>query len=126
MRGEEIRYDWTTQSATGFKSFERETNGLSWYPYKSLNGTYDVEITYACDNAAAGSRMRLAAGRRGAPGESVIEAVVEKTGGGFVTRKLNGKLTVTPATETIGLQLEGDDRSAGMKVRKITLVKSPA
>jgi alpha-L-fucosidase len=125
MRGEEIRYDWNTQSATGFKSFERETNGLSWYPYKSLNGTYDVEITYACDNAAAGSKLRLAAGRRGAQSESVLEAQVEKTGGNFVTRKLSGKLTVTPATETIGLQLDGDDRSAAMKVRKITLVKSP-
>ncbi len=124
LRGEEIRYDWATQSATGFKRFERETNGLSWYPYKSLNDTYDVEITYACDNAAAGSKFRINAGRRRDPNPSAIDGVVEKTGGKFVTKKLAGKLTVTPETETIGLQLEGDDKSAPMKVQKITLVKS--
>ncbi len=124
MRGEEIQYDWTTQSATGFKSFERETNGLSWYPYKSLDGTYDVEITYACDNAVAGSKFRLTAGQRRDPNPSIIDGVVEKTGGKFVTRKLAGKLTVKPETETIGLQLEGDDKSAPMKVQKITLTKS--
>jgi alpha-L-fucosidase len=124
MRGEEIRYDWATQSATGFKRFERETNGLSWYPYKSLNGAYEVEITYACDNGAAGSKFKLAAGKRRDPNPSVIEGVVEKTGGKFVTKKLAGKLTVTPETETIGLELEGDDKSAPMKVQKITLVKS--
>ena len=36
LRGEEIRYDWATQSATHFKRFERESNALWWYPYKSL------------------------------------------------------------------------------------------
>jgi len=124
LRGEEIRYDWTTRSATGFKRFERESNALSWYPYKSLDGTYDVEITYACDNAAAGSKFSLAAGTRAEPNQSSVDGVVEKTGGKFVTRKLEGKLTVKPETETITLQLEGDDRSAPMKVHKITLAKS--
>lgn len=123
LRGEEIRYDWTTQSATGFKRFERETNGLSWYPYKSLDGTFDVEVTYSCEAASAGSTMRIASGRRGAASESVIDTPVESTGGKFVTRKLAAPLKVTPATETISLQLEGDDKSASMKLHKITLIR---
>jgi hypothetical protein len=56
----------------------------------------------------------------------MTDVVVEKTGGKFVTKKLPGTLTVTPYTETINLQLEGDDKSAPMKVQKITLVKRPA
>ena len=120
MRGEEIRYDWATQSASRFKKFERESNALAWYPYKSLDGTYDVEVTYACDDAIAGSKFRLmTTGRNG----QRIEDVVEGTGGKFVTRKLAGSLAVTPSSDTIALDLAGDDKSAGMKVRKITLIK---
>lgn len=123
LRGEEIRYDWTTASASNFKRFEREANSLAWYPYKSLDGVFDVEITYACDDAAAGSRFRLASERRGAPPEGVIEGVVEGTGGKFMTRKLAGSLPVRPVTETITFGLTGDDKSAALKVQKITLIR---
>jgi len=124
MRGEEIRYDWQTQSASGFRRFERETNALSWYPYKSLDGTYDVEITYSCGVSDAGSKFRVSADKRGQPAPSSIDGVVEQTGGKFATKKLSGKLTVKPDTETITFQLLEGDKSAPMKVEKITLVKS--
>lgn len=123
LRGEEIRYDWATQSATRFRRFEQESNALWWYPYKSLDGEYEVEITYACPDRAAGSRFRLASERRGAPPESVLEDLVEPTGGKFVTRKLTGKLVVTPQTDHISFDLPGDDRSAPMQLRKITLIR---
>ncbi len=123
LRGEEIRYDWATGSASHFKRFERESNSLAWYPYKSLDGVYDVEITYACDDAIAGSRFRLASERRGAPAEGAIEGVIEGTGGKFVTRKLNGSIPVRPGTEIVSLGLIDDDKSAGVKVQKITLLR---
>ncbi len=123
LRGEEIRYDWATSSASHFKRFERESNSLAWYPYKSLDGVYEVELTYACDDAIVGSRFRLASERRGAPPEGVIEGVVEPTGGKFVTRKLRGSIPVGPTTEVVSFALTGDDKSAAMKVRKITLLK---
>lgn len=123
LRGEEIRYDWATSSATQFKRFERESNSLAWYPYKSLDGVYDVELTYACDDSSAGSKFRLASERRGAPPDGVIEGVVEGTGGKFVTKKLNGAIPVRPGTEIISFGLAGDDKSAPMKVQKITLVR---
>ncbi len=123
LQGEEIRYDWATQSATHLKVFEQETNRLLWYPYKSLGGKYDVEVTYSCDNAAAGSKFRITSGRRGVAERSELTGVVEGTGGKFATKKVAGVLTVNPGAETINFQLEGDDKSAGMKISKMTLVK---
>jgi alpha-L-fucosidase len=121
LRGEEIRYDWTTSSASGFQRFEREANALTWYPSKSLDGAYGVEITYACNDSIAGSRFRLATEGRG--GGQAIESIVKGTGGRFVTRKLPGSLVIKPETGAVTLGLAGDDRSAGVKVRRITLVK---
>ncbi len=123
LRGEEIRYDWPTQSATGFKHFEQESNGLLWYPYKSLDGEYEVELTYACADAAAGSKFRLASDQRGSAASS-IEGVIEATHGEFVTKKLNGKLAIQPNTGTISFALPGEDKSAPMKLRKITLIRA--
>lgn len=124
LRGEELRYDWETQSATEFKRFEQETNALWWYPYKSLDGQYEVEVTYACANASAGSKFRLAAEQRGTPAGSPLDGVVEKTRGKFVTRKLNGRLTVRPQTDHISFGLADNDKSASLKLRKITLIRT--
>ena len=123
LRGEEVRYDWATGAASGFKRFERESNALLWYPYKSLDGMYDVELTYACDDAIAGSPFRVSSLERGAPAQGLIEGVIEGTGGKFVTKKLNGSLPVRPGTETITFALTGDDKSAAVKVQKITLLR---
>ena len=124
LRGEEIRYDWDAQSATNFKRFERETNGLWWYPYKSLEGEYEVELTYSCPGAAAGSRFRLSAARRGQPVRSSVDGAIEATDGKFATKKVNGRITVGRETEYISFDLIGDDKSAPMKLRKITLTRA--
>jgi alpha-L-fucosidase len=124
LRGEEIRYDWSAQSATQFKKFAQESNALWWYPYKSLDGQYEVEVTYACPDNAAGSKFKVASERRGAPAEGSVEGTVEKTQGKFVTRKLDGKLTVRPQTDHITFELVDDDKSAPLKLKKITLIKS--
>jgi alpha-L-fucosidase len=123
LRGEEIRYDFQTQSASHFRQFQQETNALWWYPYGSLDGTYEVEMTYSCPDNAAGSKFLLSAERRGARPESRIEGVIEGTQGKFVTRKLDGKLTVRPETDYINFRLVGDDKSAPMKLQKITLIR---
>jgi alpha-L-fucosidase len=123
LRGEEVRYDWATESATQFKKFKQESNALWWYPYKALDGQYGVEITYACADSDAGSRFRIASEVRGKPAESVLEGVIEKTQGKFVTRRLSGKLKVTPGTDHIAFELGDDDKSAAVKVRKITLIQ---
>ncbi|HPT25972.1 MAG TPA: alpha-L-fucosidase [Bryobacteraceae bacterium] len=123
LRGEEVRYDFVTQSAHGFRRFQSETNMLYWYPYKALEGSYQVELTYACDDAVAGSNYRLFVDDRSKPANGSIEGVINGTGGKFVTVKLPGRLDVTKQTNTIAFQLQGDDKSAPMKLRKITLVR---
>jgi hypothetical protein len=123
FRGEEVRYDWDTFSASNFSKAEQFPNELWWYPYKSLNGDYTVEITYACDDAAAGSTFRIAAQQRGAPAASVLEGTIEGTRGMFVTKRLEGSLSVRPETEYIGFGLPENDKSAAVRVQKITLIK---
>ncbi len=124
LRGEEIRYDWETQSATNFQRVAELPNELGWYPYKSLDGDYDVEITYSCDKSAAGGTFRLAARQRGVGATSTLRHVIEPTNGKFVSRRLEGKLSVRPQTEQISLGLESGDKSSTVKVRKITLIKT--
>lgn len=122
LRGEEIRYDFETQSASHFKVFQQENNVLLWYPYGSLDGTYEVEMTYACPDAAAGSKFLLSSERRGAGADERLAGVIQGTGGKFATRKL-GRLTVRPQTTAIQFRLVEDDRSESMKLRKITLIR---
>lgn len=119
LRGEEIRYDWATQSASGFKKFENASNALVFFPYKALDGDYDVEVTYSCPNDAAGSKFQIVASRRRANPDGRVEGTIEKTGNRFVTRKA-GRLTVRPQTDQIVFDLL-DDKSAAVKIRKITL-----
>lgn len=122
LRGEEIRYDWATQSASGFKKFENASNALVYFPYKALDGDYDVEVTYSCANDAAGGKFQIVAGRRGANPDGRVEGTIEKTGNQFVTRKA-GRLTVRPQTGQIIFDLL-DDKSAAVKIRKITLSRA--
>jgi hypothetical protein len=123
LRGEEIRYDFASRSAHGFKRFQSETNMLFWYPYKALEGSYEVELTYSCDDAVAGSTFRLFIDDRSKPANGEITGTVAGTGGKFNTVKLPGRITVTRQTNTIAFQLQGDDKSAPMQVRKISLTK---
>jgi hypothetical protein len=124
LRGEEIRYDFASMSASNFRKFERETNELYWYNFGALNGNYSVEIEYACDNAAAGSTLRISTGPRNNANESKVEAKVEGTGGAFAVRKLDGSIALGEGHSVISLGLPDDDKSASMRMRKITLTKA--
>lgn len=124
LRGEEIRYEWETRSATRFEKAGRGGNELWWYPYNSLSGEYLAEITYACADAVAGSTLRLSSQRRGAAPDSTIEWVIEGTQGKFTTKRLDGKLVIRPDTDHLSLGLADDDTSSPIKVHKITLIKN--
>jgi len=117
LRGEEIRYNRTSQSATGFHKAATERNELAWYPYEALNGDYAVEITYALDDAAAGSPYRVAVGR------SEVKGLLEATGGVFTTRAVPGTIHIAPSDQTINFSLPDDDKSEGVRIRKITLTR---
>jgi len=123
LQGQELRYDRASQSVSGFKRFKLANNTLVWFPYKSLNGNYKVEVTYSCDDAVAGSALVLTSNAPKSQPLSQQETKVEGTGGRFVTRALPGTLVVRPETSTIALRLGDDDRSAAMRVHKITLIR---
>ena len=117
LRGEEIRYNKASLSATGFHKAASERNDLAWYPYGALSGDYAVEITYALDDAAAGSAYRIGAGRSAATG------LLQTTGGAFVTRPVPGALHIESSDQTINFSLPDDDKSESVRLRRITLTR---
>lgn len=123
LRGEEIRYDFASRSATNFRKFDLERNELYWYNYGALNGKYAVEVEYACENPVAGSKLRVGTGPLSTPSESKAVAKVEGTGGEFAVKKLDGSIVLGEGHNVISLGLPEDDKSAAMRVRKITLTK---
>lgn len=123
LRGEEIRYDKASMSASQFRKVATERNELLWYPYEALQGDYEMEITYSCADADAGSDFRFGVARSNtAPARQFIQKV-EGTGGQFVTKKIPGVLNILPTDQQIAFTLPDDDRSANMRVRKVTLIR---
>jgi alpha-L-fucosidase len=123
FRGEELRYDKPTMSVTNFHKAETFQNELWWYNYEALDGNYAIEITYACDNPIAGSPFRIGVAQGNQGDSSGIEGRVEGTGGKFVTKRVEGTIHVGPEDQQIRFGLSGDDKSAGMRVQKITLIR---
>jgi hypothetical protein len=126
FRGEELRYDKPTMSVTNFRAAETFPNELWWYNYEALNGDYAVEVTYACDNPIAGSNFRIGVAQGNQGDTSGIEGRVEGTGGQFVTKPVQGVIHVGPEDQQVRFGLSGDDKSAGVRVQKITLIRQPA
>jgi len=123
LRGEEIRYDRASASATNFPKAETERNELWWYPYGSLDGEYEVELTYACDDKVAGSPYQISVRRGGQAQDQVLRGRIEATAGSFVTRRLQGTIRIAPGDQYISFGLPEDDTSAAVRVRKITLTR---
>ena len=123
LRGEEIRYDRATSSATNFQHAETERNELWWYPYGSLEGEYKVELTYACGDREAGSTFRIGVHKGNQPPYQEIRGRIEGTANRFVTRPVDGSLRIGPGDLFLSFALVDDDRSAGVKIRKLTLIR---
>lgn len=123
LRGEELRYDKKNLSASSFRLVPALRNELWWYPYGSLNGEYEVDVTYACDNAIAGSPFRVGIHKGSNEPYFVLRGNVEGTGGEFVTKRVAGTLRIGPGDQHVSFGLPDDEKSAGVRVRKITLTK---
>jgi alpha-L-fucosidase len=123
LRGEEVRYDKPSASASNFAKVEALPNELWWYPYGCLDGEFDVEVTYACENRFAGSSFRIGVhpGNQGIT--QSLHGKVEGTGGRFVTRGLEGSLEIRPTDQHLSFGLPEDDKSAAVRLRKITLIR---
>ncbi len=126
FRGEELRYDKPTKSVTHFNKADTFQNELWWYNYEALNGDYAVELTYACDNPIAGSAFHVEVAQGNQGGGSRLEGRVEGTGGKFVTKPVQGTIHIGPEDQQLRFGLTGDDKSAGIRVEKITLIRQAA
>jgi alpha-L-fucosidase len=124
FRGEELRYDKASMSVTNFRLADSYQNELWWYNYDALAGEYSVEVTYACANNIAGSKFQIAVSQgNSGPISATLAGTVEGTGGQFVTKAVEGTIQIGPETQHIIFGLPADEKSAGMRVQKITLTK---
>jgi len=123
LRGEDLRYDKRSASVTNFVKAETFENELWWYPYGYLDGEFEIEVTYACEDRLAGSTFRIGVHPGNQGMTQSLQGRIEGTGGKFLTRRLPGSLKITPADQHLSFALPEDDRSAGVRLRKITLVR---
>jgi alpha-L-fucosidase len=124
FRGEELRYDKASMSVTNFRLADSYQNELWWYNYDALAGEYSVEVTYACANNIAGSKFQIAVSQgNSGPISATLAGTVEGTGGQFVTKPVEGTIQIGPETQHIIFGLPADEKSAGMRLQKITLTK---
>jgi len=77
--------EWKTRSATNFKQFAQESNVLLWYPYKSLDGNYEVESPMLVRTAGR-QQVQPRGGAAADSGAQFGGGVIEGTQGKFVTR----------------------------------------
>ncbi len=120
IRGEEQRYDWKTQSVSGFFKAENPKNELWWYHHAFEDGVYRVDIEYACDNDIAGSEFYFYNMK---DEQNKFAGTIQATNGDFkVFSLMNVKLTANEENRLI-FGLTDNDKSAKMKVRRIILNK---
>ena len=125
FRGEELRYDQKTATASNFRHASTFQNELWWYPYGTVQGEFDVEVTYACENGIAGSAFRVGVHKGNQDPYQVLRGRVEGTNGKLVTKSVPGTLRIGSDDQHVSFGLPDDDKSAGVRVQKIALKRRP-
>jgi hypothetical protein len=123
FRGEELRYDKASLSVSNFRKAAQFENELWLYPYESLEGEYEFELTYACDDAAAGSAFRIGVHKGNQGPYQELRGRVEGTGGKFAAKKVNGSLRISRGDQHVSFALPDDDKSAAIRIQKLTLTR---
>ena len=122
IRGEEARYDWESQSVSGFVKSGSPKNELFWYHFPYEDGVYHVDIEYACDDSIAGSEFYF---YNQLDVENRYTGTIQGTGGQFKIFRLN-KVTFTKNNKRDNRLIFGlteNDKSANVRVRRIILGK---
>jgi len=119
IRGEEARYDWDSQSVSGFLDSGSPKNELFWYHFPYEEGIYKVSLEYACDDNIAGSSFYFYNRRER---DKKYSGTIRPTGGKFRVFKLDN-FKMTPNVDNLLMFGLNDGKSAGVKVRKIVLAR---
>jgi len=124
VHGETARYE----SGDGKDNIGFWTNPkdyVTWEATIQQPGTFEAEITYACENASAGSTFKLIVTGQGAGGggETGLGGTIEATGAWnkFVTRALGTLKIAGPGRCTVAVKPETMPRGAVMNLKAITL-----
>jgi len=121
IRGEEARYDWNTKSVSGFYPSEFLSNELWWYHYPFESDTFNIQIEYACPDDQSGSPYYVRKTNRDDGSENQqLNGIIESTGNEFKLFNA-GELSFSEGAYQIIAVGLGDEKSAGLKIRRIIL-----
>ena len=122
IRGEEARYDWGSQSVSGFVNSGSPKNELRWYHFPYEDGEYHIDIEYACDDSIAGSEFYF---YNRMEEEHRYVGTIQGTGGQFKTFRLMNVNMTKEEDNRLVFGLVENDKSANVRVRRIILGKEP-
>ncbi len=120
IRGEEQRYDWKSQSVSGFFKAENPKNELWWYHHAFEDGAYRVDIEYACDNDVAGSEFYFYNMK---DEQNKFVGTIQATNGEFKMFSLMNVMLTANEENRLIFGLTDNDKSAKMRVRRVILNK---
>ena len=122
IRGEEARYDWESQSVSGFVNSGSPKNELRWYHFPYEDGEYHIDIEYACDDSIAGSEFYF---YNRMEEEHRYVGTIQGTSGKFKTFRLMNINMTKDEDNRLVFGLVENDKSAHVRVRRIILGKEP-
>jgi alpha-L-fucosidase len=120
IRGEEARYDWQSQSVSGFVKSSSPKNELFWYHFPYEDGTYHVDLEYACDNDIAGSEFYFYNTR---DEQNRYTGTIQGTDGRFELFHLKDIKVNKDRENRLIFGLTDDDKSANLHLRRIILTR---
>lgn len=121
IRGEDTRYDWDTQSVSGFAKSGSPKNELYWYHFPFEDDVYHVDIEYACDNEIAGSEFYFYNTR---DQQNRFAGTIEGTDGLFKLFRLKDIQVSNGRENRLIFELTDDDKSTNVHIRQVILIKA--
>ena len=125
LRGEELEYDWESNSASNFVFADFYKNELWWYLYGAVDaGEYRVEISYASNNEGSDDTIYLQTTLDKWVVDYEMEFVVDNTEGDFIAKELEEPLYIGPDNKEIRLGVTNPGTTSSVRIHKIRLVRN--
>jgi alpha-L-fucosidase len=118
IRGEEARYDWRSQSVSGFVKTDSPKNELFWYHYPYEDGNYHVDLEYSCEDDIAGSEFYFYSTR---DEQNRYTGTIQGTGDQFRVFRLKDIMISKDRENRLIFGLSDDDKSANLRLRRVIL-----
>lgn len=125
LRGEELQYEWLSESVSNFVYADFYKNELWWYLYDYVQeGNYSVEITYACNKEAANDTIVIKSTLAKWVVDKEVNLIIENTNGEFITKQIDEPLMIGMENKEIRLGIKNPINSSSVKIKKIRLIKT--